>query len=46
MRHIEVPVNLFEASVFVTEVAALAVRAELLTVELAAVLGLVLVILA
>ena len=38
--------NLFEASVFVTEVAALAVRAELLTVELAAVLGLVLVILA
>ena len=38
--------NLFEATVFVTEVAALAIRAELLTVELAAVLRLVFVILA
>ena len=46
MRHIKVSVNLFEATVFVTEVAALAIRAELLTVELAAVLRLVFVILA
>ena len=38
------PVNLFEAAVFVAEMAALAVRAEPLTIELAAILGLVLVI--
>ena len=45
MRHVKVSVNLFEAAVFMAEVAALAVWAEFLTVELAAILGLVLVIL-
>ena len=46
VRHVEVSVNLFKAAVFMTEVAAFAIRAELLTVELAAILWLVLVILA
>ena len=46
MSHVKVPVHLLEGSIFVTEVAALAIGAEALTVKLSAVLGLVLVIVA
>ena len=44
VRHVEMPVDLLEAAILVPEVAPLAVGAELLAVELAAVLRLVLVV--
>ena len=44
MRYVEVPVDLLEASVLVTEVTALTILTKLLAIELSAVLGLVLVV--
>ena len=44
VRHVEVPVDLAEAAVLVPEVAPLAVRADLLAIELPAILRLVLVV--
>ena len=45
MGNVKVPVNFFEAAVLMTKVASFAVRAELLPIELPAVLGLILIIL-
>lgn len=44
MRYVEVPVDLLEASVFVAEVTALTILTNLLTIELSAILRLVLII--
>ena len=44
VRHVEVPMDLAEAAVFVPEVASLAVLADFLAIELPAILRLVLVI--
>ena len=44
MSHVEVSVNFLEAPIFVSEVAAFTVWAKLFTIELPAVLGLVLLV--